>query len=600
MKHTIRRTRRYFSSMHWLFGQSGLLLWAIVMGIAGAFSTIAFNEVVAWIQRLHSGADGDMVAIAWEWSTWQSILIPTIGGLIGGILLFCASKLRVDTNSDYMEAVAIGDGRLSLRQGLLRVASSLGVVSTGGSLGREGPIIHLAAMIASFFGRLFLFDLNRLRLLVACGAAAGVAAAYHAPIAGALFIAEIVLGSMAMHVIGPLLLASATSFITMHAMGFGETLYHPPAMPFLAHVYWLVIVLIGAAAGVLAPLFLRYLAFCRRVFDAIGLHMILKLCLGGFLLGCVLVYEPWVAGRGDTVIRSFFANEWTWQAVLIVFALKLLATGISVGSGAIGGVITPVMFVGAGLIMLCVQLASLVYPEVLQYGPLFILVAMGAFLAAASSAPLMAVMLIIEMTYNFTIVPPLIVACVFAYFISKAMTGTVMFEVVENRDKNDAIRRELSKLRINSLVHPVQITLTTENTVRDALNIFLEHSLRFIYIVNENKEYLGVVAHKDVTSLLLIRQELDEPISKELIQRTYVDPLKLNMSLDEVQDHFVNFNGERLPVVDLEDPPHLIGVVYKSDVLRKYSEIKRIEDQRGESIVDIRGSRPKIKRGVKK
>ena len=569
------------------------------MGVLGAFSTIAFNETVAWVQRLHSGTDGDMVAIAWEWSTWQSILIPTIGGLVGGILLVLGSKLRVDTNSDYMEAVAIGDGRLSLRQGFLRVASSLGVVTTGGSLGREGPIIHLAAMIASFLGRFFQLDLNRLRLLVACGAAAGVAAAYHAPIAGALFIAEIVLGTMAMHVIGPLLLASATSYITMHSMGFGETLYHPPNMPFITHEYWLVVLLIGIFAGVLAPLFLRYLALCRRLFRAIGLPLIVQLTLGGFLLGCVLVYEPWVAGRGDTVIRSFLANEWTWQAVLVVFLLKLLATGISVGSGAIGGVITPVMFVGAGIVMLGVQLTGLIYPDILQHGPLLILVGMGAFLAAASSAPLMAVVLIVEMTYSFSVVSPLVLACVFAYFISKAITGTVMFEVVENRDKNDAIRRELSKLKVNSLVHPARTTLTTENTVRDALNLCIEQGLRFIYIVNENKEYLGVVAHKDVTSLLLIRQDLDEPISTKLIQRTYVDPLRLNMSLDEVQDHFVNFNGERLPVIDLQDPPHLIGIVYKSDVLRKYSEIKRIEDQRGESVVDIRGLQRR-RRSVKK
>ena len=98
---------------------------------------------------------------------------------------------------------------------------------------------------------------------------------------------------------------------------------------------------------------------------------------------------------------------------------------------------------------------------------------------------------------------------------------------------------------------------------------------------------------------MLIRQDLDEPISTKLIQRTYVDPLRLNMSLDEVQDHFVNFNGERLPVIDLQDPPHLIGIVYKSDVLRKYSEIKRIEDQRGESVVDIRGLQRR-RRSVKK
>lgn len=590
MKATLTAIRRYLASIPWLFTQPALLVWAIVVGVAGAYTTIAFEVTARWVQRLHSGADGDVVAIAMQWSVWQKILIPTLGAFVAGCLLAWATRLRVDTNSDYMEAVAIGDGRISLRQGFLRVMSSLSVVATGGSLGREGPIIHLAAMFASLVGRLFQLDFNRLRFLVACGAAAGVAAAYHAPIAGALFIAEIVLGTMAMHILGPLMLSSATAYIVMRFMGYGVTLYEPPQILYIDYAYcWWLVLLLGVMAGILAPQFLRFLDFCRRCFSLFGVSLVVRLTISGFLLGCLFVYEPWVAGKGDSVIRSFLSAEWTWQAVLILLALKLLATGLSVGSGAVGGVITPVMFVGAGLAMVLVQALGAFLPELLPYSPLLIFVGMGAFLAAATSAPLMAVMLIFEMTHSTNVIVPLMLACVLAYFVSRSITGVVMFTITGDRDKNDEVRRELSKLRVNSMIHPTTTALTTGHTVRDALNLFIEEGLRFIYIINEEKEFLGAIAHKDITSLLLIHQDLDAPISVELIQRTYIEPLKLNMNLDEVQDRFVNFSGERLPVVDLKEPAHFLGVVYKSDVLRKYSEIKRIQDLRGESVVDVRG-----------
>ncbi len=588
LKKNVLRFRSFLANRPVLFTQAAILVWAAILGIAGALTTAAFHESIKLLQVLHSGVSGDAVEIAGGWTVAERLLIPTVGGLIAGLCLYLASRIKVDANSDYMEAVAIGDGRLSLRQGILRVFSSLSVSASGWSLGREGPIIHLAAMVGSALGRFFRLAPTHLRLLVACGASAGVAAAYFAPIAGALLVAEIVLGSMASHILAPLLVASASSFITISSLGYQSWLYEIPAIELVGTRYIWIAVLIGLLSGVLSPLFLKYLDFCRHLFAKLKLPQVLCLGLGGFLLGLVFIVESWAAGKGDALIHSYLTQPWGLSAIAIILLVKVISTGLSVGSGAVGGVITPVMLVGASVSLFILQLLAIVFPEISIYAPLVVLIGMGSFLGAATSAPLLAVVLIVEMSHSFSVIAPLILATVLAYFVSRKITGRVMFEVIEQRDKSDAVRLALSKLKVKGLLHPTNTILGPQNTLQDAVDLFTEQSVRFIYIVNEQQEYLGAIAHTNITRVLLSRQDLSGPIPPDLIERTYLEPLHIGMNLDQAQDAFVNFAGERLPVVDLNDPPRLLGVVYKSDVLRKYSELKQLNDRSVQTAVDIR------------
>jgi CIC family chloride channel protein len=166
-----------------------------------------------------------------------------------------------------------------------------------------------------------------------------------------------------------------------------------------------------------------------------------------------------------------------------------------------------------------------------------------------------------------------------------------MYAITQERDKDDEVRQKLSRLKVKSLINPTNTVLTQENTVQEVVNMFAEHSVRYVYIVNQDKEFLGVIASKDVTRILLTKKDLHMPIPPDLIERTYIEPLTIEMNLDEAQERFVNFIGERLPVVDSQNPPHLVGIVYKSDVLRKLNELKRMVDRSAQTAVDIRLSR---------
>lgn len=586
-KKYLRFTRQRMRHWHWLSDTPAMLCWAVVMGVLGAAVVLLFYEGIYFIQRIITGQQGSITQVTRSLSWDMRLLFPTIGGLLAGLLLWLASRKKATTASDYMEAVAIGDGRLSVRQGLLRSLSSLCTVASGGAIGREGAMIHLSSLAASIFGRSMSISPERLRLLVACGAAAGVASAYGAPLAGAIFVAEIVLGSMSIQTLGPLLVASATANITMRMSGHYTAPYEMLGLPVTASWEIVFFVLLGLLIGVVAPGFLKLLSYTKQLFVRSGLPLIVRLTLGGFMLGLLLIMIPDVAGNGYSVVRSFLHDPWTWHAVVAILFAKVLATTITVGSGAIGGVFTPALFVGAAVGTLFGQVVHLILPSHGIETFVYTLVGMGAFLGAATNAPLMAILMLFEMTLSYQLVLPLIIAAVTAYFLSRMLAEVAMYEVTLTRERDQLLRFTLRNTRLSELVKPADTVLTTEATVGDALQMFLDYPVRFVYVVDENNHYLGVIAQLEIMRLIMNHKDAQEQTIGEVIKLDYIKTLTPTMSLDHAQVLFTDFVGERLPVIKSAEEPRLIGVVYKSALLEKYSALKRSLDASSEAMMSL-------------
>lgn len=565
-----------------------MLCWAVLTGVGGAVVTIAFHEGIHAIQFLFSGHSGSIVQVTRGLPWYGRLLIPALGGALAGAMLWAASRIRAASSSDYMEAVAIGDGRLSVRQGLLRSLSSLCTVATGGSIGREGAMVHLASLWASLLGRLTGFGTARLRLLVACGAAAGVSAAYGAPIAGAVFIGEIVLGSMAIQSFGPLLVSAAVANIVMRLSGHYATPYAMPDLGAASAGELLLFPLLGVLAGVGAPQFLRIINGVKSLFARLGLPLPARLALGGLLLGAVLILIPEVAGNGYSVVFSLLHAPWTWHAVLLILACKVLATALTAGSGAVGGVFTPTIFVGAAFGALFAQIATALWPGLADQAAVFTLVGMGAFLAAATSAPFMAILMIFEMTLSYEIVLPLMLACVLAYFVSRGLAQAVMYDVTLARERDLALQQRLRTSTVATLVRPAQTVIRTSAPVREALQMFLDYPVKYLYVVDEQGCWQGVIAQQDLTRMLLNEGDVADKRSGDVLRLDFVKPLYADLSLDEAQAQFVSFQGERLPVVSRDLPPRLLGVVYKSSLLEQYSAFKKSLDSQNELMLGLR------------
>ncbi|MFM0287097.1 ClcB-like voltage-gated chloride channel protein [Paraburkholderia megapolitana] len=557
-----------------LFGLSDahtMLLWSVVVGVAGAFATMAFREAIALMQRAISGeSGGGLVEMARRLPWTVRIWLPAAGGLIAGVILLIARRgTERNNHTDYMEAVAIGDGVVPVRLSLWRSVSSLFTIASGGSIGREGPMVQLAALAASLIGRWVHFDPPRLRLLVACGAAAGITAAYSAPIAGAFFVTEIVLGSIAMESFGPVVVSSVVANITMREFGGYRPPYEMPVFPPVTGVEVLLFVALGLLCGAAAPQFLRLLDVSKAGFQRIALPLPLKLALGGLVVGILSVWTPDVWGNGYSVVNAILHSPWTWSALVMVLVFKLVATAATAGSGAIGGIFTPTLFVGAVLGSLFGQAMHALWPHGTSAPFAYAMVGMGAFLAGATQAPLMAILMIFEMTLSYQVVLPLMLSCVVAYFVSRAIAKTSMYEITLHRNREEQERVRLRATQVRELIKPPDTVVQPGATVQEMTRVFLEYPVKYLYVTDEAGCFLGVVALKDITSDLLERRETSTRTAADYLQ-PHFDVLTPDMPLGVALQHFMAFQGERLPVIESAQHPLLAGVVYKTSLLDAY------------------------------
>lgn len=404
------------------------LVVAVIVGALGALVVAGFRLALFALEATLVGASGGhLVAAAAALPAETRLLAPALGAMAAGLLLWLAdrgSDRLTDAGAarhrgDYIEAVAIGSGRLDLRGGLLKVAASLLVVSTGGAVGREGAMVLLAAMLASLLARVLGRAVDA-RLVVSCGAAAGLAAAYHAPLAGAVFVAEILLGSLALAQLGPVVVAAVMAFGVSVALGERSLLFPVAAVgaPGAAQVSWLLA--LGLVGGVLGAGLLRWLRGARGLFNALRLPLPLAFALGGLAVGLLSLWRPEVWGNGYSSIAQQLTSPAAWTVVMLVLGLKLLAIGATTGSGAPGGVFTPTLFAGASFGALAAAAMAAAGASATPE-PVYAVVGMAVLLAATTHAPVMSALMVFEMTGQYGLLPVLLPACVLAALVSRRL-----------------------------------------------------------------------------------------------------------------------------------------------------------------------------------
>jgi len=397
-----------------------IFILAGLTGFGGSLAVVAFRTIFVGIQHLFYAQAQGMVTLAEALPLWERILLPVLGGVLAGTILHIGLPWAAHRGSEnYLEALTIGDGKLSVRQTLIKSLSSLCSIGSGASIGREGPMIQLAAMVGSSIGRFLELPQSRLRLLVACGATAGLTSAYNAPIASLLFVSEIALGSLSRDTLAPLIIASVMASVTTHRFFGFKAVYEMPPLSVLTSASGTVYYMgLGLVCGLLSPVFRWVLDQVRQRFQKMALSRISSMALGGLGVGLISVWHPNVWGNGYSVVTEILHASWTWQALLAILAFKIFATSLSYGSGAVGGIFTPTLFVGAALGALYAHGILLLAPDFGPEAPSFTIIGMGAFLAAVTYAPLMSILMIFEMTLSYELILPLMLACVIGYYIA--------------------------------------------------------------------------------------------------------------------------------------------------------------------------------------
>jgi chloride channel protein, CIC family len=546
------------------------LIWAALIGVLGALASALFRGATEILHYLATGSSAGIISSFAKLAWWQRLLVPATGGLLAGLTLWFGNRvlahIKQKSTTDYMEAIVIGSGNISVRASIVKSLSALFSISTGTSIGREGPLVQLSSLVASIVGRVRNLPIPQRRHLVACGAAAGIASAYKAPIAASFFVAEIILGTVAVESLGPLIMASVVAAFVTQILGDSEPLYKSPGFNLYSRWEMIPLSCIGIFVGFAAPAYLRLLRFAEQKFSKVNIPIPLKLTLGGAMVGALAILNPAVCGNGQGLLRSLFHQNWFWDEVSAIVLLKFVATAAAFGSGVVGGVFTPTLVIGAGLGVLYGQGILYLAPGFRSDPAMYGVVGMGAFLAAASGAPLMAILMAFELTLDYSLAPFLMVNCVVAYYCSSIFEKRFMYGESLERKGAAFFNQQLAEVNLRDLVRSDPITLPQNATFAQIAETFVQHRFQHVYVVDKENRLLGAVSLHDIKAFL-DRPELESVvIAADIMNEDFPTVSPMN-GMTEALHKFSEARSERLPVVDDMRSKRLIGSISKTDII---------------------------------
>jgi chloride channel protein, CIC family len=465
-----------------------------------------------------------------------------------------------------MEAIVVGSGAISVPASIVKSLSALFSISTGASIGREGPLVQISSLVASLIAQYRELPVAQRRQLVACGAAAGIASAYNAPIAGSFFVAEIILGTVVVEALGPLILAAVVATFTAQVLHGGGPIYKSPGFNLQSPLELIPLGCVGLFVGFLAPAYLWFLRTVQRLFSKVTLPVPIKLALGGAFVGLLAVVSPDVCGNGQGLLTILFHQNWYSDEILAIFLLKLVATAATFGSGAVGGVFTPTLFVGAAFGMLYGRGILFAFPAFHSDPGMYGIVGMGSFIAATTGAPLMSILMGFELTLDYTIAPFLMVNCVIAYYCSSIFERQFIYGESLERKGAAFFNQQLAEAKIADLIRHDPITLPRNATFTEIEKVFLQNRYQHIYVVGKDMEFLGAVSLHD------IKEFLDEPdianmvIAADVMKENFprISPLQ---GMAAALEKFSEVDSERLPVIENLTSQRLIGTISKTDIM---------------------------------
>lgn len=543
------------------------LCWAGVIGFVGAVASFAFREATEAVHWLLTQRVGDYASTFAALPYWRRLITPAIGGLIAGAIIYAGARFRRSKyTTDYMEAVVVGEGLIALRSSLVKCTSAMFSVASGASIGREGPLVQLSSLCSSLLARWQKWSRPRRRLLVACGAAAGIASAYNAPIGGALFVADIVLGSLEMQIFGPLVFASVIATLTMQRFVGKEPLY---ASSFQLRSDWEIVphIGLGILIGFAAPLFLRLLRVSERWFATLPLKVYTRMMIGGFIVGALTILSPQVAGNGYSAISHILHAQWFWPALALILICKLIATAATFGSGAVGGVFTPTLLIGASSGFLFGTLTRYLLGASITSDPaVFALVGMGAFLAATTHAPVMALLMVFELTLDYQIILPLMLASVIAYYISISLERRSIYSESLKRKGALFFDERLAHVRVADLLKRDPLTVLETARFREIGQDFITNRFNYIYVVDDARHFKGAISLHDIKGYLRDPDLADLVIARDVMRFDF-PTIECDTSVRDALQRFSKHDGERLPVVANNESAELLGTVSKTDLI---------------------------------
>ena len=542
----------------------------LTVGVLGALAAVSVRYVGQTIQWIVMQSAAEPLVAARTLGFPMILLIPAAGGVLFGLLIRLLAPGRDgEGTSEIMEAVSLrGSALLDLATTVKKSVASVALNALGGSVGREGPIVQLAASGASRLAQGLRVPLERRRVLIGCGAAAGMAAAYNAPIGAAMFVMEVVHGNFALEIFGPVVLAAVTA--TMVSWGaFGSApLYPVPLEPSPSLFALPLFALLGALVAWTGVVLRTGLDASERLFRAIPVPLPVRTGFGGLIVGLLAWWIPEVWGNGYDGVREVLAATIPIAVLLPLLASKIVATSASIGSGGSGGVFTPALLVGAAGGALFGIGTSTVLPGLNVSPVFFVLAGMTAAIASTTFAPITALIIVFEMCQNYGAVMPLAVVTVTATWVARSLRrDSIYTESLRRRGVDFDLAFEqmaLASLRAEDLVRSEPLTVQAEAPVGEVLDLFAASRGTAVYVLRDGR-LIGAIDLRDAFQVAGGTRPRETLTALDLVRD--VPRVTPRTPLDDVMRRFSQLELAQLPVVSLHDPDHLVGSVARKDVV---------------------------------
>ncbi|HEY0704121.1 MAG TPA: chloride channel protein [Candidatus Acidoferrales bacterium] len=434
------------------------LLLAVLIGVFGGLSVVCFRLAIEWTQIALLGSS--LVP-----SFPRVVLAPTIAGLVVAFLAMRVfPAVRGSGVNQTKSAVYISNGYIPFSTVIGKFIACALAIGSGQSLGPEDPSLQMGAGIASLLGRRLRLSQDRLRLIAPVGAAAGLAAAFNAPISAVLFIVEEVIGQWSAGALGAIVLAAVSSVVTMRAFLGADSLFRVPPFRVAGAFEMLAYVVLGIVGGFASLILLKWIVYARPKLMALPrwTHY-LQPAAAGLLIGLIGIKFPQVMGAGYAIVDQAMHGQFTWKILLVLAALKLLATGFSFLSGAPGGTFAPTLFIGAMLGGAVGAIEHHFVPSLTGTVGTFALVGIGTLFAGFLRTPITSVFMVIELSGNYTAILPVIISTMVAYGISRAYQKVPLFDVLARQDgtvlPSLEERREMMSLAVEDAMCPANVVV---------------------------------------------------------------------------------------------------------------------------------------------
>lgn len=587
----VKRTTRFyryklnhFFSSFAITQDTYLLILGGIIGILCGVGAVIFHESIRLIKELFFDDPGKIFGLnsLLNPQLWYTkilvILVPAAGGLLVGVIAhYFEGGKKGEGIPSVIDSVASKGGIMKGNVAVLKTVDSALSIGTGGAGGKEGPIVQIGAAIGSAFGQYLSTSTDRLKILVGCGAAAGLSAAFNVPIGGALFAMEIILHTFNAKSFSPIIIASVFGTVISRGYLGNQPAFQIPDYNLVTNIEFIFYIVLGILAAITAVYFVRVYLSIDRFFDSIKrVPIILRPALGGLGVGLIGLYLPGIYGFSYDAILNALGNPTAFWILLALVIFKPIATGLTIGSGGNGGTFAPSLFTGAMLGGCFGQIVNYLFPAISAPPGAYALVGMGAVVAGTTHASLTALIMVFEMTGNYKIILPLMLTIIISTTLSKFFLKGSLYTIKFAREGKgiDIYGRKISILKnlpISKMIEQQADIVGEEFTFKELLNVIKDSRFTNIMVKNNNNMIVGQIEFQDIQNAVLddeTRNILQFLVAGDLMTRS-VPTITKDKNCEEAMLLMEKEDLDFIPVVNSEDKKY-IGIVTKENILKKY------------------------------